>query len=224
LGGVRYLEIDERIGFTGWGPMWNSYVEDDTNATNTNNDNDNNEEEISPYSLKSDTQWYFTADNHIIGPQVGIRWIRKNSGRWSLTADTKFFAGFNMQNVRSRGNFGASTFNVTEDDSNASNTDDATVITNIPLGLLNGAKEFNHQKTLTDFSPGVELSLKASWQFTDAIALQAGYQGMWIDNTARASLVNKYTIDHNENIFGINDKVTQSTWIHGVNVGIVINR
>ncbi|MDR1492338.1 MAG: hypothetical protein LBT05_06430 [Planctomycetaceae bacterium] len=232
-GGVRYLELDDKIGFTGWGDMWNSYVEntESSSSGSTDTDNDNNIE-VSPYSLKSDTQWNFTADNHIIGPQAGIRWIRKNSGRWSLTADTKFFAGFNTQNVRSRGNFGASTFNVTENNESGSGgtggtgtgNNNTTIVTGVPLGLLNGAKEFHHRRILTDFSPGIDFSLKASWQFTDAIALQAGYQGMWIDNTARASRVNNYMIDHYGNIFGINDEVTQSTWIHGVNAGIVINR
>ncbi|MDR1384946.1 MAG: BBP7 family outer membrane beta-barrel protein [Planctomycetaceae bacterium] len=223
-GGVRYLELDDNLSFTGWGSMWNSYVEEETDSSSTDTDNNNYVAETSPYQLKSDTHWHFTADNHLIGPQVGIRLIRKTAGRWSLTADSKFFAGFNTQNVRSRGNIGASNYISTTDETNNNDNNTNTIPTLVPIGFINGGKEFNYRKTLMDFSPGVELALKASWQFTDAIALQAGYQGMWIDNTARASLVNKYAIDHTGNIFGINDKVTQSTWIHGVNIGIVINR
>ena len=47
---------------------------------------------------------------------------------------------------------------------------------------------------------------------------------MYLDKMARASLVNEYQINYEGKIFGIRDKVTQATWMHGVTVGAELNR
>ncbi|MCL2349436.1 MAG: BBP7 family outer membrane beta-barrel protein [Planctomycetaceae bacterium] len=177
----------------------------------------------------ADSKWNFEAQNHMVGPQAGIRYIRKN-GRWAFIADTKFFAAFNTQNLKSRGVMASRTAGYTPETLTMPNPGandefirQQGVTPWVPVGFMSSGKEFNHTKTRTDFSPGIDFSLKANWQFTDAISFNAGYQGMWIDNTARASMVNEYSMT-NESIFGINDKVTQATYIHGVTVGVEINR
>ena len=39
------------------------------------------------------------AQNHIVGPQAGIRWFKKQ-GRWTLSTEGRFLSGLNVQNIR----------------------------------------------------------------------------------------------------------------------------
>jgi len=256
-GGVRYMELNDEMNFTGWGLPWRGGVvintvdptpggSTGTGTTTTGTTTVN----VTDYYLQqgilpgtnrdyqytgtiqgagtvlADSKWNFEAQNHMVGPQAGIRYIRKN-GRWSFIADTKFFAGFNTQNLKSRGVIASRTAGYDPSSLNDGISDAAVqaqgVTPWVPVGFMNSGKEFNHSQTRTNFSPGIDFSLKANWQFTDAISFNVGYQGMWIDNTARASLVNQYSIT-NSDIFGINPNVTQATYINGVTAGIEINR
>jgi len=203
-GGVRYMQLDDSLTFNGWLP-WRTTQQTVTDIFGNDVDID-----------AANSVWDFKALNHLVGPQVGVRYIKKCSGRWSLIADAKFFAGFNTQNLKSEGELGIRT--VTYDPDNPG----ATMF--VPVGFAHNPGTFRYNKTRTAFSPGIDFSLKANWQFTDAIAFNVGYQGLYLDRTARATLVNNYEIDYNGNVFGINDDVTQSTWMHGVSFGLTINR
>jgi hypothetical protein len=169
----------------------------------------------------ADSKWDFKAQNHLVGPQIGLRYIKKCSGRWSLIADTKFFAGFNTQNIKSEGYMGKKTASVAMD---SGYINLANELPWVPVGVAQSPGVFRYSQTRTAFSPGIDFGLKANWRLTDAIAFNVGYQGMYLDRTARASLVNNYTISEDGTIFGINNKVTQSTWMHGVNFELSINR
>ena len=263
-GGVRYMELNDRMNFTGWGLPWGGDVRINTidptpggstggSGSTGGTGNTDNTVDVTNFYLQqgilpgtnrnyqytgtihgvgtalTDSKWDFDALNHMVGPQVGARYIRKN-GRWALIADTKFFAAFNTQNISSRGVMASRAAGYTTDSVSliTGGSDDDIIRSQgitpwVPVGFMHGGKEFNHTQTRTSFSPGIDFSLKANWQFTDAISFNVGYQGMWLDNTARATLVNDYAID-NYSIFGINDKVTQATYMHGVSAGIEINR
>ena len=265
-GGVRYMQFDDSLGFTGWGLPWRGNVRIELiNPTpsygggtggGTGGTTGTNAADVTEYYLQqgvlpdtnrnytytgniqgpgtvlADSKWNFKAENHMAGPQVGIRYIKKCSGRWSVTADTKFFAAFNTQNLKSDGVLGSRVAGydpeaismIGNDDSQDSIIRGSGKIPWVPVGLMQTGQEFRHARTDHKFSPVIDFGLKANWQFTDAIGFNVGYQGMWLDQTARASMVNDYRIDHNSNIFGINDKVTQATWMHGVSAGISINR
>ena len=253
-GGVRYMQLDDTLTFKGWGMPWGGTVRIDANGS-YNGDNlpvspvEDVEIDLTEYYLDNfdmpglyrnyaysgtpqgvgtalaDSKWDFKAENHLVGPQVGIRYIKKCSGRWSLIADSKFFAGFNTQNIKSDGIMGSPT---AEMDPTFTGVDaimaDSGIIPWIPVGTMQNPGTFHHSETRTAFSPGVDFSLKANWQFTDAIAFNAGYQGMYLDRTARSSLINDYRISDDGTIFGINGNVNQSTWMHGVSFGLTINR
>ena len=269
-GGVRYMQLDDNLTFSGWGLPWRGNVRIETDgdysgentpdtAPNTGTGTGSTTAEsidITEYYLANgslpgdprnymytgtmqgagtvlaDSRWNFEAQNHLVGPQVGIRYIKKCSGRWSLIADTKFFAGFNTQNIKSHGVMGSPSGLVdleTLDLVGNNDSDDAYIrgagiVPWIPIGTMQNPGTFRHSQTRTAFSPGIDFSLKANWQFTDAIAFNVGYQGMYLDRTARASLINNYQIAADGTIFGINDKVTQSTFLHGVSLGMTINR
>jgi len=260
-GGVRYMQLDDTLTFSGWGLPWRGNVRIETdgaysgeNTPGTSEDTTLANVDITEYYLTNgtlpgdprnyiyagniqgagtvlaDSVWDFKAQNHLVGPQVGIRYIKKCSGRWSLIADTKFFAGFNTQNIKSEGIMGSPTGTLDIDALGriVLNNDDVIVNTGtipwVPIGTMQNPGTFRHSQTRTAFSPGIDFGLKANWQFTDAIAFNVGYQGMYLDKTARASLINNYQIADDGVIFGINDKVTQSTWMHGVSAGLTINR
>jgi len=229
-GGVRYMQLDDSLTFNGWWPWRTTATTDTGTGTGTGGTATDTTTTIDP----ANAVWNFKAQNHIVGPQVGIRYIKKCSGRWSLIADTKFFAGFNTQNLKSNGEMGLRT-NIygTDTSGGTGGTTGGAIDPNapvvppdmyVPVGFANHPGSFRYNKTRTEFSPGIDFSLKANWQFTDAIAFNVGYNGIYLDRTARASLVNDYSIDSMGNIFGINSNVTQSTWMHGVSFGININR
>lgn len=261
-GGVRYMEFDDSITFNGWGLPWKGNVRieliDPTPSYGGDTSSSSDDEVVDatefylqegvlpetnraytytgtiqgPGTVLADSKWDFQAENHMVGPQVGIRYIKKCSGRWSITADTKFFAAFNTQNIKSEGVFGSRTATYDPEALSLVGNNDAqdAVIRGsgkipwVPVGVFQTGTEFRHTRTDHKFSPVVDFGLKANWQFTDAISLNIGYQGMWLNKTARASMVNNYQIDYNSNIFGLNDKVTQQTWMHGVNIGLALNR
>ena len=274
-GGVRYMQLDDNLTFSGWGMPWGgnvridadpSYTGDNlpydnsdsntgsTTTGTTNNNNNNNTTaavalDITEYYLQNgslpgldrnysytgdlrgpgtvlaDSRWNFEAQNHLVGPQVGIRYIRKCSGRWSLIADSKFFAGFNTQNIKSDGYLGAPTATIDAGSLGGDLITDTGTLPWVPIGTMQTPGTFHYSQTRTAFSPGIDFGLKANWRLTDAIAFNFGYQGMYLDKTARASLINNYSIDQYGNIFGINSgKVTQSTWMHGFSIEASINR
>ena len=275
-GGVRYMQLDDKLTFSGWGMPWRGDVriEPDgayggdnipgggtttggTGGTGGTGTTTIVNYDITEYYLENgslpgldrnymytgnirgagtvlaDSRWNFEAQNHLVGPQAGIRYIRKCSGRWSLIADTKFFAGFNTQNIKSNGTLGerpAGTYIENMGRIAVGTSAEEDIFSGpgnlpwVPIGTLQNPGTFRHSQTRTAFSPGIDFGLKAKWQFTDAIAFSAGYQGMYLDKTARASLINSYEIDMNNNIFGINDNVNQSTWMHGVSLEVSLNR
>jgi len=199
-GGVRYFQLDDNLGFESTGRPYAS------NGVG---------------NILADSNWNFTALNRIVGPQVGMRYIRK-IGRWSLIANSRFFAGFNAQRMTSRGTLASDA--QAREESYAGEVTPMDMYVWTPSRFSNNSESFNHAANRTEFSPGVDFSLMANWQMTDAIGITLGYQGMYIDNTARSSLVNDYTLFPNGQIFGINENVNDTTWMHGFTIGITINR
>ncbi|MDR1958035.1 MAG: hypothetical protein LBQ54_03160 [Planctomycetaceae bacterium] len=269
-GGVRYMQLDDNLTFKGWGRPYSGLLENVLSSTNTSNtnstDNTNNTNNTTDVTLLggdemsrtyytgtaagvgnilANSDWAFGAQNHIVGPQIGARYIRK-VGRWSLICDTKFFAGFNAQRVTSRGTIatkgatrgtagtGGETSGSTDSTDSTTSVQDSysfaegDTLSNLypwtPLAYMDNAGYFNHANNLTEFTPGIDFRLMANWQLTDAIGITAGYQGMYLDKTARASLVNDYTIDLNGKVFGINENVNDQTWMHGFTLGVTMNR
>jgi len=74
--GVRYMEFDETFSVEGLG------------------------------GILDQSFWSTEAENHMIGPQLGLRWFRKQN-RWTWSAEAKFFAAFNEQSVRQRSTLGS---------------------------------------------------------------------------------------------------------------------
>ncbi len=231
LAGVRYLEFDETFRVEARGndvfaadgsPLdvvgASRFVFD---QSDDGNPDDPNPAPIRPGNLLADSNWITEAENHIIGPQIGGRWFRKN-GRVTLSAEGRFFAGLNMQNLRNRGVLGSQldapvpyAFDELDFDADAG----------YPyMPLLREPYDFDHKANIPTWSPGAELSLDLMVQLTSAVSVEVGWNGLWLGGIARASAMPDYTIS-NSSIMGIRRGANRQTvFLHGLNVGVTINR
>ena len=146
--------------------------------------------------------WNTTAQNNVIGGQLGVRWF-KTRGRWTFNGEGRFFAGLNCQNIYQNGEFMVSP--------NATFT---------PLNWTGG--DIAHSAFIREFTPCIEVRLEMRYALTRSINLHAGYTGMWMDHIARASSMINYDVTDNLGI--LTDQNNQNIWTNGVTVGIDINR
>lgn len=155
-------------------------------------------------SILADSYWFTDAENHIVGPQAGARWFRQ-SGRWTLSTEGRFFAGFNQQNLSINGLLGSKLSPPGGEDE--------------PLAMA--PTSFNHSDHESEWSPGGELRVDLKCQLTQALAVRLGWTGMWQDGIARASNSILYQTPR----MGLrNDDNRQSVFMNGLNVGLEINR
>jgi hypothetical protein len=147
--------------------------------------------------------WNTTAENHIVGPQVGLRW-RKSRGRWTFNTEGRFTAGFNNTNFYQNSLLGASI---------------VTGAIGNPMGV--GATSSSYSAVDDAFSPIVELRFEGEYKVTSAISIRAGYTGMWVGNVARASDMVEYNFPY----MGLKDSVSrESVFVNGATLGLQINR
>ncbi|NLX95568.1 MAG: BBP7 family outer membrane beta-barrel protein [Rhodopirellula sp.] len=222
LFGVRYLKFNETFSFDGYGQRFDLWASEEQ-------DDDEESEEITgvpyaPNSILADSSWWSVAENHIYGPQLGLRWFRQ-SCRWTLSSEARFFAGFNSQNLEQAGVLGTKLDDQfpTEEVSYVGQAPPSATdfpfqpITMEPIG-------YKHMRTEQEWSPGVELRFDLAYKLTRAVDVKVGWTGMWIDGIARASNLIDYSLTETS-IMGIDiDDNRQSVFMHGLNIGFNINR
>ncbi len=194
LGG-RYLEFNERFNFaSGDNP---ADVAVNTPAS----------------SYLAESSWETDADNHIIGPEIGLRYFKKQ-GRWMFNTEGRFVPGINCQNFRQNVNMGP------ELSPNPSPSGTGSVSPPFqPLALP--PTQTTNSAFASEFSPIIEMRLEARYQITQAISFHAGWTGMFVDNIARASSVTFYQIPG----LGIDTTQNRETlFVNGVTLGFDINR
>ena len=165
-------------------------------------------------NILADSYWNSNVENNIVGPQVGAR-IFKTWGRWTLSTEGRFFAGFNAQNLRQDGLFG----------SKLGQTDNfalgQTGNTGTGFPLVMQPTTFSHYDNRSEFSPGAELRVDVCLQLTRSVLFRAGWTGLWMDHIARASNI----IDYQVPTMGINTSFRQQDiWLNGLNLGVIFNR
>lgn len=261
LAGVRYTEFDGTFNFFGHASTKNessySITEVSILNTNTQGQGDNQQTQTSQaygtydYNMAASrgadlgySDWNFQADNHIIGPQVGARYVITDN-RWRFTAEGKYFAGFNRQNIYGHGTLGLKAMSdsaSTGDGNNnqnqggqnqnqnqtgaGSNTSETGGIqTYTPIGTV--ANAFNYSRHYDQYTNGVEGKLEATWNWTEAIGFKVGYQMLYMDSIARATAVNDYRINEDGSIFGVKKNKKErnfDTFVHGVMFTVLVNR
>ena len=153
----------------------------------------------------ADSRWFTRAENHMIGGQLGLRYFKK-SFRWMLNLEGRFFAGLNRQNFKQEAVLGSQLIN-----------NRGTV--NYPNAWEGSASTTFLSKD--EWCPGVELRAELRYQLARSLSIRAGWTGMWFDGIARASNVVRYELP-NMGIDASDNR--QGLFIHGVTVGVDINR
>jgi hypothetical protein len=151
-------------------------------------------------TLLAPSQFEHIADNHIVGPQIGLRWFCK-AGRWTASSQGRFLAGANFRGIHQEGLLTPFILN--------SNLNDA------PRGSF--ANSFVDE----EFSPVGEVRFDLRFQATRDISLAVGYTGLMAGGIARAS----NTIDWVVPQMGVLDPGGgEDLWVNGVNFGVEVNR
>jgi len=207
--GARYLEfndlfsVDARNRIPGEG-------DDDTGG---------DPEELVPFwtpgASVADSYWATSADNHIVGPQVALRWF-KTSERWTLDTSGRFVAGFNNQNIAQQGTL-ASRWTPGEIYTSALDAEPADLQ---GRPLLMSKSSFSNAAHENEWSPIIELRINLQYQLTRAISVRGGWTGMWIDGIARGSNLNVYRLPSMGLDLADN---RQDVFLHGFNFGAQLN-
>ena len=161
-------------------------------------------------SFLGGSYWDTQAANHVIGPQIGLRWFRKQ-GRWTFNTEGRFFAGVNCQSITQQADIGPNL--------NPGPNPDGSYTPFVPQTMSHTTA--THCAYAVEFSPAVELRVEGRYQITRAISFHAGWTGMWMDGIARASSLVLYEvpamgIDMTDN--------RQSIFVNGLTLGFDVNR
>lgn len=220
LMGARYLQFDDRFTVEGYGdPFLRLGTPGANDADAAADDAQTDETPIGPGTILADSVWWASAQNHVIGPQIGLRWFRQTE-RWTWSAEGRFFAGLNTQNLKQGGTLGSEL---------GTQFWTAPVDEGEPGVVLFQPQEmttttFVHKATAHEWSPGVELRLDLKYQLTRAVNLRVGWNGFWIDGMARSADLIDYAF-YETQLMGIDMKDNrQSVFIQGLTFGVDVNR
>lgn len=156
--------------------------------------------------------WWTRAENDLVGPQVAMRYFL-NRGPWTISADGRFMAAANFQNIRQRGSLAS---NLSPDGPPGNITRAAA---NQPL--IMSPLTFTNEADLHEFSPVVELRLMVSRQISKALSLRLGWTALYIDNIARPTHMVEYRLP----TMGIRRENNRQDLItNGFNIGLELNR
>ena len=199
--GARYLEFNEDFYVEALGRR--VLLEDE--------DEDEEEPEEVIEGTLADSLWVNEAQNHIVGPQIGLRYFHRHK-RWTLSTEGKFFAGFNSQNIHQSGILGS----------------ELTPPGGVGEPIAMGPSPFEHNRTFLEWTPGIEFRLQADWQVTQHVTLGVGYTGIWLGGIARPSNMIAYQLGSEESeadFMGILEEHNrQNVFINGVTFRIAFNR
>lgn len=175
------------------------------------------------YELGADlgySVWNFQAENHLVGPQLGLRYTLSNN-RWRFTNESKAFLALNRQNLYADGELGLKPS--ASQNTNLSQTNGTPLYA--PIGTVQNRIGYSYH--LNEFSPGADIKFEAAWHWTHAVSFKFGYQALYLTNIARASAINYYKMNENGTIFDIKeDKKDRNfdTFVHGAMFTVQINK
>ncbi|HEV3004928.1 MAG TPA: hypothetical protein VGX78_10730 [Pirellulales bacterium] len=223
MAGVRYLRFRDNFFVEGF-PDIQTQVNASTTGSGTSTGSANR---ISDGVL-GHSAWNQTADNNLIGPQIGLRWSA-GKGRLTFNTEARGLAAANFLAERLTGFYGKQPSFVTQSPIGVNPTGTGTgtttgttfpqVLPGSPVGLV--PQSFVHTRFATQFAPVGELRLNLQYQAYRSIAVQAGWTGLFMGGIGRSA----NAIDWSLPSFGIlNDHSRQFMLVQGLNIGVVINR
>lgn len=216
--GARYFELQDRFTVNGYGDPFLREATTDGGGGTTDGTTTLGTP-LGPGSILADSVWWATAQNRVIGPQIGLHWFRKNE-RWTWEAEGRFFAGLNVQGLKQGASLG-SQLNEQNFSPPAEDGGNGMILFQ-PLNMTRTTAF--HSASANEWSPGVELRLGLTYQLTRAFDVRVGWSGFWIDGIARSADLIDYSLNDTQ-IMGIDMKDNrQSVFMHGLTFGFDINR
>jgi hypothetical protein len=154
--------------------------------------------------ILADFDLFSRVNNFIVGPQLGARWSRSR-GRWTVSAEGRFLAAANFQQVRLNGTYAT------------------LAVPGGPRGAFQNlvSSRFDDAQTDEEFAPVGELRLETQLQLTRAISLRMGYNGLVAGGISRASRRINYTLPELSILDG---RTNESFIVNGFNFGFELNR
>ena len=193
--GVRYMEFDEVFSVAATGDIVAAVPP-----------------AVGIISALANSNWDTEAENHVIGPQFGIRWWHQRK-RWTFSTEGRFMVGFNSQNLRQKGLLGDQL------------TPPIDPTTDLFQPALLGPTYFNYAEHPTEWTPVIELRAELKYQVTRAITLKVGWTGIWMDNIARASDLINYQVNSAGDMMGLLPQNNRDdVFTHGLTIGFDVNR
>ena len=153
---------------------------------------------VAPF-IGQDMNWFTEADNNLIGPQIALR-MQTQAGPVKFTTEGRFFAAWNFQALRQH----------TESPPLWIEQDQWSV----PASYV-------HKAYLEEFAPGGEFRINVAYLVTRKITVRAGWTAVYLTGLARPSDMVIYEFPR----FGIAaDRNSQEVFMHGLNMGVEVNR
>ena len=152
-----------------------------------------------------DTYFDTNAQNYLLGGQIGGRWSHQLR-RVQTSFEGRFLAAANFQHVTQLGQIG--------DPATGNNGAGGAISLQVPAA-------FAHRANTTVFSPGAEVRFNLKYQVFRSMYVNAGYSLVYAQNVARGSQMTNYSMPS----MGILENENKSSfYVHGLNLGLVINR
>ncbi len=153
--------------------------------------------------LPGSAYWHTEAENHVLGPQLGLMLLR-SAGRWSTRFQATAMAGFNYGDVHQRGSVGLQ----------------RTIPGAINQPLFLRPTSFRHVDPHGEISPSGEIRAEATYQATDRVSFALTWSGIAIGN----ALLSEHRIGDSFPDLGLVDPGEQHIFVHnlfcGVNVAL----
>ncbi len=136
--------------------------------------------------------------NHLVGPQIGVRWNRQE-GAWRVGAEGRFMAAANFQQAQVNSQFFG----------NNSQLQSGTIVGGID------------EVTDTTWAPLGELRLDVSYQLTNAVSLRCGYTGLVAGGVGWASRRINYQLPQ---ALVLDEHKSEAFVVNGFHFGVEVNR
>ena len=163
--------------------------------------------------LSDETTLFDLAYNRIIGSEIALSWTLR-SDRWTWMMRGGFTPGVDFQSVRQNGEIGSKLSDVGPF---------APPRSFGPIAMQ--ATSFDNVIHPTTFCPIVDLRVDLKYNFTRNIAANVGWAGVWMDDIARPSDMNDYTLHSDGTVMGLlPGQNKQQIWMTGIQAGVEINR
>jgi hypothetical protein len=143
-----------------------------------------------------------SAENHIIGPQLGLVWI-KSVGRWTGRLHGLASLGFNYGDVSQYSEIG-----------------DAPIPGAINRPLFAQPHRSSHSDAHDEFSPNAEIRAEINYRLTNSVTLAANWSGIAIDNALETDGRIRYFLPD----MGLVDPGNQQFLVHNFFCGIEVQR